>query len=635
MCGFVAVYNRNRVPVSTDMIQAMTSTVKHRGPDDEGIWLDEHVGLGFRRLSILDLKNGSQPLGNANQDICIVFNGEIYNYRELREWLIGKGHTFQTDCDTEVLLRLYEETGEECATHLRGMFGFVIWDKKRDVLFAARDPFGIKPVYYSETSNGFMFASEIKSLLASGRIDREVDGQSFYHYLTFQYVPEPATMFMSISKLKAGHTLTIKDGRLTTKPYYEARFFSEDTRSYSDLVEETRSILEDSVRLHRNSDVSRGAFLSGGIDSSSLVGMLQRLEPTRTFSVGFDVPGYSELELARKTADFLGTEHFEIAVDAQTYLEALPNMIWHMDEPVADPSAAGIYFVSQLASQYVKVVFSGEGADEFFGGYNIYREPLSLRMFEHMPVGMRKFAGVLSNMMPTGMKGKSFLERGSLPVEERFYGNAKIFSEEEKQKVWGKPGPEYENFKPARDITAPLYRSVSDYDDVTKMQHIDIHTWLRGNILMKADKMSMAHSLELRVPFVDPKVFQFAATIPTKYKVSSVSTKLLLRDAMKDVVPPDVQSRKKLGFPVPIRVWLKNEWYNWARELIHATDNSMPWINKSFVLRMLDDHRAGKYDASRKLWTLLVFMLWHQMYIGQTHPIPSSSSHSHRQHVSV
>jgi asparagine synthase (glutamine-hydrolysing) len=635
MCGFVAVYNRNQVPVNAEMIQAMTNTVIHRGPDDEGIRIDEHVGLGFRRLSILDLKNGAQPLGNAHQDICIVFNGEIYNYRELREWLIGKNHTFQTDCDTEVLLRLYEETGEDCPTYLRGMFGFVIWDKKRDVMFAARDQFGIKPVYYSETSNGFMFASEIKSLLASGKLDREVDGQSFYHYLTFQYVPEPATMFMSVSKLKAGHILTIKDGKLTTQPYYEAKFFSEDSRSYSDLIEETRSVLDDSVRLHLNSDVSRGAFLSGGIDSSSLVGMLQRLEPTRTFSVGFDVPGYSELELARKTAHYLGTEHFEVSVDAQTYLEALPNMIWHMDEPIADPSAAGIYFVSKLASQYVKVVFSGEGADEFFGGYNIYREPHSLRMFEHMPIGMRKFAGVLSNMMPTGMKGKSFLERGSLPLEERFYGNAKIFSEDEKRNVLGNLGSEYINFKPARDITAPFYINASHYDDITKMQHIDIHTWLRGNILMKADKMSMAHSLELRVPFVDPKVFQFAATIPTKYKVSLASTKMLLREAMKDIVPQDVQSRKKLGFPVPIRVWLKNEWYNWAKELIQSTDNSMPWINKSRVLQMLDDHRAGKYDASRKLWTLLVFILWHQMYIGLTHPIQSILSHNHRQQVSV
>ncbi len=623
MCGLVAVYNHNRVPVNAEMLQNMTNMMAHRGPDDEGLQIDGHVCLGFRRLSILDLTKGAQPMVNNNRNICLVFNGEIYNYLELRSWLGEKGHEFRTDSDTEVLLRLYEETGQECVKHLRGMFGFVIWDSRFEELFAARDPFGIKPIYYCETPYGYMVASEIKSLLASGKVDREVDGQSFHDYLTFQYVPEPATMFRSIHKLMTGHTLTIKNGILTTRSYYEVKFIPEHTRSFDDMAEEARAVLENSVYLHRNSDVARGAFLSGGIDSSSLVGMLQQWEPTKTFSVGFESEGYSELALARKTASYLGTDHHEIMVNAHSYLGSLPKIIWHMDEPVADPSAAGIFFVSQLASRHVKVVFSGEGADEFFGGYNIYREPLSLRLFEQMPMGMRNLMGRVARFMPTGIKGKSYFERGSRPLQQRFYGNAKIFEEAEKGNVLNLPAHHAADFSVAQDITSPLYEKAKFYDDVSKMQYIDIHTWLRGNILMKADKMSMAHSLELRVPFVDPVVFQFASTLPTKFKVTHLgTTKRLLREAMKDFIPSEVKTRKKLGFPVPIRVWLKNEWYGWAREVLQASPD-IPWINKTHALQLLSDHREGKVDASRKLWTILIFVLWHQMYIEQFSFSPS------------
>jgi len=613
MCGITAVYNKNRIPVHPEVMRNMTQILSHRGPDDEGIYTDGHVGLGFRRLSIIDLEHGAQPFGNDSGQVWLIFNGEIYNYRELREWLQSKGYVFRTQSDTEVVLRMYEEMGEDCLKHLRGMFGIVIWDKDRDLMFAARDPFGIKPVYYSETAEGYMISSEIKSLLASGRVDQEVDGQSFYHYLTYQYVPEPATMFRNVSKLAAGHALTITNGELKIKAYYAVHFQPDESRSFSELAAETRSVLMESVSIHRNSDVPRGAFLSGGVDSSCLVGMLQRLEPTRTFSVGFEVPGYSELELARKTAAYLGTEHYEVSVSAKDYLDNLPNMLWHMDEPIADPSAPGIYFLSQMASQYVKVVFSGEGADEFFGGYNIYREPLSLRMFEYMPDPIREFAGTLSRLLPSGMKGKSFLERGSLPLYERYFGNAKIFDDQEKPDIV--PGSLNYAFRSAREVTAPLYKEVIDFDDTTKMQYIDIHTWLRGDILMKADKMSMAHSLELRVPFVDLKVFEVASKLSTKFKVSNTSTKLLLREAMKEFVPPDVQNRRKLGFPVPIRVWLKNEWYEWAKEMFHSASD-IPWINTKYALHMLDAHREGKYDASRKLWTLLVFILWHRIYIA-------------------
>ncbi|EXX87933.1 asparagine synthase [Paenibacillus darwinianus] len=619
MCGFVTVYNKNQALVSSDILQRMTDIIAHRGPDDQGIYVNDHVGLGFRRLSIIDIENGAQPLGNETQDVWLVFNGEIYNYRELREWLTAKGHQFRTQSDTEVILRLYEETGTDCPNYLRGMFGFTIWDKKRQLLFAARDPFGVKPVYYSETPYGYMIGSEIKSLFASGKLDREVNEDALYHYLTFQYVPEPATMFQSVSKLGAGHYMMIKDDKMTIKPYYSVQFNPDETRSFSDLAEEARVVLAESVGLHRNSDVPRGAFLSGGIDSSSLVGLLHRLEPTKTFSVGFDMPGYSELDEARKTAAYLGTEHHEIRISAQEYMDVLPALVWHMDEPVADPSAVGLYFVSKLASQHVKVVFSGEGADEFFGGYNIYREPHSLRMLQQLPDGLRKMTGFLAELMPAGMKGRSFLQRGSQTLQERFYGNAKIFADPEKKDVLSASFLADGFYRPTQAVTAPLYQKAEAYDDVTKMQYIDIHTWLRGNILMKADKMSMANSLELRVPFVDKEVFKFAAAIPTKYRVTPEATKVLLREAMKDVVPPDVQNRKKLGFPVPTRVWLRNEWYVWAKELIHTADVGK-WINKSYALRLLELHKEGKTDASRKLWTLLVFMLWHQIYIEESLP---------------
>ncbi|MFB5267412.1 asparagine synthase (glutamine-hydrolyzing) [Paenibacillus enshidis] len=625
MCGFVSLFNKYQVPVNRNMLQKMTDIIAHRGPDDEDLYIHDHIGLGFRRLSILDIEHGAQPMTNHNQDIWLVFNGEIYNYKELKDWLVQKGHIFHTHSDTEVLLRLYEEVGFECVNYLRGMFGFSIWDRKKELLFVARDQFGIKPVYYSENVFGYMVGSEIKSLLASGRMDREVDENALYHYLTFQYVPEPATMFKGIYKLKAGHYMIIQEKGVTIKPYYEVKFAPNENRSFSDLAEETRSILSESVRIHKNSDVRRGAFLSGGIDSASLVGLLHRLEPTQTFSVGFDMPGYSELEEARKTAAYLGTEHHEICINAQEYMDILPSLIWHMDEPLADPSAVGLYFVSRLASQHVKMAFSGEGADEFFGGYHIYKEPYALRIFQDLPVGMRKAVGHLAKLMPAGMKGKSFLERGSLLLEERFFGNAKIFMDHEKDQVLSPWLSEAGACHSTLQVTKPLYEQAKQYDQVTQMQYVDIHTWLRGNILMKADKMSMANSLELRVPFVDTKVFEWAATIPTKYKVTPAATKILLREAMKDVVPPDVQQRKKLGFPVPTRVWLKKEWYEWAKNLIMTADVDR-WINKSYVLQLLEIHKEGKLDMSRKLWTVLVFMMWHQLYMEdqtQSFSVPS------------
>jgi asparagine synthase (glutamine-hydrolysing) len=613
MCGFVTIYNKRGQQVSSDLLETMTRIIAHRGPDDEGLHVDGHIGMGFRRLSIIDLKQGAQPLHNDQRDITLTFNGEIYNFLELKGWLKGKGHVFHTSSDTEVLLRLYEEVGQECTQYLRGMFSFTIHDRRNGILFGARDPFGIKPLYWTETDRGFIFASEIKSIVADPSIEREVDITSFYHYLTYQYVPEPATMFRNIYKLEAGHQFTVENGTLTITPYYKVAFNPQE-RPLADFAEETFAVLEDSVSSHRISDVPRGAFLSGGIDSSALAALLHRMEGAKTFSVGFEMPGYSELDLARKTADFLGTEHYEINVNANEYLEALPSIVWHQDEPVADPSAVGLYFVSKLASEHVKVVFSGEGADEFFGGYNIYREPHGLRHFERIPSWLSAILRAFADRLPEGVRGKSYLQRGTTPIEKRFYGNAKIFTDEAKKRIVHDELFHESPYEDASAVTAPYYQEAGIYDDVTKMQYVDIHTWLRGDILAKADKMSMAHSIELRVPFVDKKVFEVAATIPTHHKTAAGTTKYALRQAMKDILPEEVQGRKKLGFPVPTRVWLRSEWYGWAKELIQnaAVDR---YINKSAVLAMLDEHRSGRRDNSRKLWVLLIFMLWHQIYI--------------------
>ncbi|CAM5793866.1 MULTISPECIES: asparagine synthase (glutamine-hydrolyzing) [Brevibacillus] len=618
MCGIVSLYNKRQAPVLQETIGAMTRVILHRGPDDDGFHLEDNIALGFRRLSIIDVEGGHQPLFNETRDIWIIGNGEIYNYKELQQWLKECGHVFHTDSDIETILHLYEEVGTDAPKHLRGMFGFTIYDSRNKRLFGARDQFGIKPLYYVETEDSIAVASEIKSLLELPGVKREVNPTGFYHYLTFQYVPDPETMYQGIYRIPPAHFFIIQNDRIQLERYWDVEFKPDESKPFSYFVEGTRSIMLESVDKHRISEVPRGAFLSSGVDSSSIVAMLRTFEDVKTFSVGSDIPGYSELDYARRTAQFLGTEHHELVVNAQRYMDELPRLVWHQDEPVADPSAILLYFVAQMASEHVTVVLSGEGADEFFGGYNIYREPHSLRMFSHMPDWMRSSVRFLAEKLPDQVKGKNFLIRGSKTVEERFFGNALIFSEEMKERVVTQDILHSESYRTPWSVTEEIYKRAQSLDDVTKMQYLDIHTWLRGNILMKADKMTMANSLELRVPFIDTKVFEFAATIPTKYKIANGTTKHVLREAMKDFLPPEIKTRKKLGFPVPTRHWLKNEFYKWAKELIFESKVDH-LINKAYVLYMLDEHREGHADYSRKIWTILIFMLWHQIFIEQKH----------------
>jgi asparagine synthase (glutamine-hydrolysing) len=617
MCGICGLIAKNNQPMDETLIVKMCDQIVHRGPDDDGIYYGDTAHLGFRRLSIIDLEGGHQPLSNEDGTVWIIFNGEIYNYQTLRRSLLDRGHQFKTDADTEVIVHLYEEKGPDCVKELRGMFAFAILDTRNQQLFAARDYFGIKPFYYVDTGEHIAFGSEIKSLLQVPGVKREVNLQSVWNYLTFQYVPEPDTMFQQIKKLPPAHRMIVKDGNITIDRYWEAAFHPDESKPLSYFVEGTRELLKESVKVHMNSDVPRGAFLSSGVDSSSVVALLRKMEQVKTFTVGFEgAGGLSEIEYARETARILGTEHRDVIISADTYLDHLSKLAYYQDEPVADPSAIALYFVAELASRYITVVLSGEGADEIFGGYTIYREPLSLRMFDYIPPSMRRSLGSFAQYLPEGMKGRSFFMRGSKPVQERFVGNAYIFTDDAKRE-FVKINPDVAGFMKPFDITGQYYKRVEGYDDVTKMQYVDIHTWLAGDILMKADKMTMANSLELRVPFLDREVFEFAATIPMKYRLMNNTTKFVLREAVKDILPQEVSSRKKLGFPVPMRKWLRNEFYEWARQVIESSQTDY-LFDKNYVLKLLADHKAEVRDNSRKVWTILMFMLWHQIYIEQT-----------------
>jgi asparagine synthase (glutamine-hydrolysing) len=626
MCGICGLMTKDNQPLTDpSIIERMCDQIIHRGPDDAGVYYGDGVHLGFRRLSIIDLEGGHQPLSNEDGTIWMIFNGEIYNYQSLRRFLLEKGHQFKTETDTEVIVHLYEEKGPDCVNDLRGMFAFAIWDTRNQQLFAARDYFGIKPFYYVETEDTIAFGSEIKSLLQVPGVKREVNLQSVWNYLTFQYVPEPETMFQGIKKLPPAHRMLVKDGKITIERYWEASFHPEEDKPLSYFVEGTRELLKESVKIHMNSDVPRGAFLSSGVDSSTVVALLRKLEQVKTFTVGFEgAGGQSEIEYARETARILGTEHRDIIISAATYRDHLAKLAYYQDEPVADPSAIALYFVAELASRYITVVLSGEGADELFGGYTIYREPLSLRMFEYLPMSMRRSLGTFAERLPEGLKGRSFLMRGSKPVQERFVGNAYIFTDDAKRE-FVKINPDVPGFLKPFDITGQYYKRAANYDDVTKMQYVDIHTWLAGDILMKADKMTMANSLELRVPFLDKEVFEFAAKIPMKYRLLNNTTKYVLREAVKDILPPEVYTRKKLGFPVPMRKWLRHELYDWACQVIDASKTD-DLFDKAYVRKMLDEHRAEVRDNSRKVWTILMFMLWHQIYIEQSLSFRSEAS---------
>ncbi|MBA3927443.1 asparagine synthase (glutamine-hydrolyzing) [Listeria rustica] len=613
MCGFIGCVHDRIAEITgeeKETFKQMNDMITHRGPDDEGYFTDEHVQFGFRRLSIIDVENGHQPLTYENERYWIIFNGEIYNYVELRENLVNEGMTFETSSDTEVIIATYAKYKEKTAEQLRGMFGFVIWDKVEEKIYGARDPFGIKPFFYAEEDGKLYMGSEKKSILHALK-STKLDEVSLQNYMTFQFVPEPDSLTQGIKRLEPGHYFTKKIGEsMQISQYWKAKFQpvakSEDT-----FIKEIRDVMYDSVKMHMRSDVPVGSFLSGGIDSSIIAAIAKEYHPAiKTFSVGFERDGFSEVDVAKETAEKLGVENISYIITPQEYMDELPKIVWHMDDPLADPAAIPLYFLSREARKHVTVALSGEGADELFGGYNIYNEPNSLSMFNKMPGVLKSMLRGVANVMPEGMRGKSFLERGTTPMEERYIGNAKMFTEAEKKILL----PKYQAGHDYTKITDPLYAETVGYNPVERMQYIDIHTWMRGDILLKADRMTMANSLEVRVPFLDKEVFRVAKDIPASLKTTNGTTKYMLRKAAEAFVPDHVLNRRKLGFPVPIRHWLKDEMNQWVKDIIRdsPTDHL---INKKYVLQLLDDHCAGKQDYSRKIWTVVIFMIWYDVYV--------------------
>ncbi len=606
MCGFCGF--TGRVENKEQTIENMMEKIIYRGPDSKGSHVDDDIALGFRRLSIIDLADGTQPIYNEDGTKVIVFNGEIYNYQGIREDLIKKGHVFKTKTDTEVILHGYEEYGPEILNKFRGMFGIAIWDLVSKELFIARDFFGIKPMYYTQVGENLIFGSEIKCILAHPNVKKELNESALQNYLSFQYGVPNDTFFKNIYCLQPGHYLKFKDGKLEITRYWKPEFMVNDSWEEDRLVEEIDKVFKESVEAHKISDVEVGCFLSSGVDSSYVA---TQFKGQKSFTVGFNYNKYNEIDYAKELAEEIGQDHYFKRIEDDEFWEIVPKVQYYMDQPHADPSCVALYYVCKIASEHVKVVLSGEGADELFGGYRIYHEPFSLRYSKLLPRFVWKgIAGVL-NAIPKEFPGKSYANRASKTLEERFIGNANLFSDKEKRKILKNT----EGMKKPEEITRPFYEDTKQMDDVTRMQYIDINLWMIGDILLKADRMSMANSLELRVPFLDKEVWNLARTIPTKFKVTKDGkTKVAMRKAALKNMPEKVASRKKLGFPVPTREWLKQEkYYNIVKKEFESETAKKYFVTEEIV-KLLDEHIQLKKDNSRKIWTIYVFLIWYKQF---------------------
>lgn len=602
MCGFVGFCDDSKN--KKKIIRDMADIIKHRGPDSDGYYVDNNIALGFRRLSIIDLDKGSQPIFNEDKDKVIVFNGEIYNYKEIREELKSKGHKFSTNTDTEVILHGYEEYKEDILNKLRGMFAFVIYDIKEKSLFGARDFYGIKPFYYYYDNENFLFGSEIKSFLGSPNFKKELNKDMLSQYLTFQCSIGEDTFFKNTYKLLPGHYFIYKDKELEIKKYYEVKLEPNDDKSLEEWVSGIREVIDNSVLAHKVSDVEVGSFLSSGVDSS-LIAKLSSVD--KTFTVGYDNKKYSEIDYAKEFSDKINVSNVSKKISKEEYFKEFSNVQYYMDEPLADASAVMLYFLSKTASKHVKVCLSGEGADEIFGGYNIYHEPYSVSWYNKIPYFIRKCIGILVYPF-RNYTGFNFLYRRSKKIEDRYIGNAFIFEPNDAKKI---VNFNYGN-KTYKDFTKPYYDKVSDLDVVTKMQYIDFNFWLIYDILLKADKMSMANSLEVRVPYLDRKVIEYASKLPSKYKIVGNETKYAFRKVAKEELADKVADKKKLGFPVPIREWLKED--DVYQEVKNMFLESEYFFKPKKIIKLLDDHKAGKRDNSRKIWTIYTFLVWYQEY---------------------
>lgn len=607
MCGFIGFTDHPGNEKA--ILEKMMRRIVHRGPDMGGMYTDEGVSLGFRRLSILDLSGaGAQPMASEDGGVVVVFNGEIYNFKELREELQARGHTFHCGADTEVLIHGYEEYGTKLVNRLRGMFAFVIWDKKNGRLFGARDIFGIKPFYYYPIpdGSGLLFGSEIKAFLEHPKFVRAVNENALRPYLTLQYSATEETFFKGVYKLPAAHAFVYENGKMKQSRYWDCRF-APQAQTFEDCAARLDEVVHESVSAHRIADVKVGSFLSGGVDSSYIAAILM---PDTTYSVGFDYNKFNETDYAAELSEKLGIQNRRELITADECFAAFPDIQYHMDEPQSNPSSVPLWFLAKLAREEVTVVLSGEGADEIFAGYEWYADTPAMEKYKKLPLGLRRAAADAAKKLPY-FKGKNFLIKSAERPEDYFYGQALVFPEDEADAILQ---PAYAHGPQAHALTAPVYARVQGQDEVTKKQYLDMNLWLPGDILLKADKMCMAHSLELRVPFLDKEVMAFAETIPAEYRIRGTEVKAVMRHAANKTLPDAWANRPKKGFPVPIRYWLREEkYYNLVKEYF-AGDYAAVFFRPDALMKLLDDHYHGRANNQRKIWTIFTFLVWYKRF---------------------
>lgn len=609
MCGFVGFVNNQSTEEKQTIVKQMADAIIHRGPDSEGYYCDDDIALGFRRLSIIDLAGGDQPIYNEDKSKVIVFNGEIYNYRELKEELVQKGHVFQTNSDTEVILHGFEEYGEDLFPRLRGMFAFVIYDRNTKKLVGCRDQFGIKPFYYYRNGEEFMFASEIKGMLPHPRFQKEVNDRSLKMYLIFQYSVFEETFFKNVFKLKPGHFFTLQNGEFTIKQYFTVDY-QKEKKPYETYRQEIKNILADSIKYHQiTSDVEVGSYLSGGVDSSYVVSVAK---PDKTFSVGFSVAGFDETKMAKDFSDLMQVKNYSRYISKEDFFADLPKVQYYTDEPHANLSTVPLLFLSELASKELKVVLSGEGSDEMFGGYNEYLEPLPVKIYMNLPGFIKKPIAGVAKKLPH-FPGKNTLIKYSKPFCERYLGHAQVMDEEEANEILA---DRLKDDMTTTDVLRPYYEKVKHENNVLKKMYIDMHFWLPQDILLKADKMTMANSIELRVPFLDKEVWEVARKIPTKYLIRKKKTKEIFRSVADEEMPEEWSKRRKLGFPVPFSKWILEEpYYRLVKEQF-----DQPYVEQFFdkqvIDRLLEEHYHQKANHGRKIYNIYIFLIWYQVYFA-------------------
>lgn len=611
MCGFVGYVNQKDVP--SDTIINMADRIKHRGPDDDAYFSDEGAVMGFRRLSIIDLAHGKQPMYNRDQTKVLTFNGEIYNYQDIRKELIELGYEFQTEVDSEVLIHGYDAWGPDLLQKLRGMYAFVIYDKATKEVFGARDHFGIKPLYYYDDGDTFLWASEIKGFLEHPKFVKEFNESLLPVHLSFEFIPSKETMFKNVFKLLPGQYFLHKDGQTETHTYYK---FNYDHIDNSQTIEEDakkiRGIVDDSVKAHMIADVEVGSFLSSGIDSSYVLNEAAKLKPIQSFSLGFNNSKYSELSWSTEFAKEIKQKNTPLTITGDDYFDILPTIMYYMDEPLSNPSAMQLFFLSKGTRKSVKVALSGEGADEFFGGYNTYLEAVPFERYQKLvPKPIRKGLAKAVENLPR-FHGKRFLTRGAQPLSERYYRVNYVFNEHERDQILKNKALNMDT----AEYTQHIFDDVKDKDEITQMQYFDINTWLPYDILHKADRMSMSNSLEVRTPLVDKEVAKFASTMPTKTRIQGTETKISLRTAALAELPERVAKKEKLGFPSPIASWIKEDKYRKRIEEAFTSDVAQKFFDTDALMHILQEHINGK-SSMQKIFTIYTFILWYQVYFPE------------------